>query len=129
MKFKPKEIMVNLPTVLTFSSEDEVVEMASAFNTFVHGKVKMKYEVLGTLGGQYVGLFYIQRNNESQQLRDEFVDAINQEEEQTHQLKKEETPYELRQRGILINDDGEYCRQVPECGCGLCRDPYMGFKP
>lgn len=84
MKFKPKEVMVNLPTVLTFQSEDEIVQMASAFNTFIHGKVKMKYEVLGVLGGQHVGLFYIQRNNESQQLRDEFVDAINQEEESTH---------------------------------------------
>lgn len=91
MKFKPKEVMVNLPTVLTFQEEDEIVEMASAFNTFIHGKVKMKYEVLGTLGGQYVGLFYIQRNTESQQLRDEFMAAINAEEEANHvaeQLKK-----------------------------------------
>ena len=87
MKFKPKEVMVNLPTVLTFQSEDEIVQMASAFNTFIHGKVKMKYEVLGVLGGQHVGLFYIQRNNESQQLRDEFVDAINQEEESAHAAK------------------------------------------
>lgn len=81
MKFKPKEIMVNLPTVLTFTAEDEIVMMAATFNTFVHGKVKMKYEVLGTLGGQYIGLFYIQRNNESQQLRDEFINLINEEEE------------------------------------------------
>lgn len=87
MKFKPKEVLVNLPTVLTFQNEDEIVQMASAFNTFIHGKVKMKYEVLGVLGGQHVGLFYIQRNNESQQLRDEFVDAINQEEEATHAAK------------------------------------------
>lgn len=84
MKFKPKEVLVNLPTVLTFQSEDEIVQMASAFNAFIHGKVKMKYEVLGVLGGQHVGLFYIQRNNESQQLRDEFVDAINAEEEANH---------------------------------------------
>lgn len=84
MKFKPKEVMVNLPTVLSFQEEDEIVEMASAFNSFIHGKVKMKYEVLGTLGGQYVGLFYIQRNNESQQLRDEFMAAINAEEEAIH---------------------------------------------
>lgn len=80
MKFKPKEVLVNLPVVLTFQQEDEVVQMAAAFNTFVHGKVKMKYEVLGTLGGQYVALFYIQRNNESQQLHDEFIEMINAEE-------------------------------------------------
>lgn len=81
MKFKPKEVMVNLPTVLTFSDEEEIVQMTAAFNTFIHGKVKMKYEVLGKLGGQYVGLFYIQRNDESQQLRDEWVLAINTEEQ------------------------------------------------
>lgn len=83
MKFKPKEVLVNLPVVLTFAQEDEIVQMAAAFNTFVHGKVKMKYEVLGTLGGQYVALFYIQRNSESQQLHDEFVAMINAEEEQS----------------------------------------------
>lgn len=82
MKFKPKEVLVNLPVVLTFATEDEVVQMAAAFNTFVHGKVKMKYEVLGTLGGQYVALFYIQRNSESQQLHDEFVRMIEDEEMQ-----------------------------------------------
>lgn len=83
MKFKPKEVLVNLPVVLTFQAEDEVVQMAAAFNTFVHGKVKMKYEVLGTLGGQYVALFYIQRNSESQQLHDEFIEMINAEEQET----------------------------------------------
>jgi hypothetical protein len=89
MKFKPKEVLVNLPTVLTsFQSEEEIVQMAAAFNTFVHGKVKMKYEVLGTLGGQYVGLFYIQRNSESQQLHDEFMEMINQEEIQAHELER-----------------------------------------
>lgn len=82
MKFKPKEVLVNLPVVLTFPVEDEIVQMAAAFNTFIHGKVKMKYEVLGTLGGQYVALFYIQRNSESQQLHDEFTQMIEDEEMQ-----------------------------------------------
>lgn len=80
MKFKPKEVLVNLPVALTFTNEDEIVQMAAAFNTFIHGKVKMKYEVLGTLGGQTIGLFYLQRNNESQELRDEFMKMINAEE-------------------------------------------------
>ena len=40
----------------------------------------MKYEVLGTLSGQMLGLFYMQRNNESQQLRDEFMQLIQDEE-------------------------------------------------
>jgi hypothetical protein len=82
MKFKPKEVMVNLPTVLTFQAENEIAPTAAAFNAFIHGKVKMKYEVLGVLGNQYVVLFYMQRNNESQQLHDEFIEMINAEEEQ-----------------------------------------------
>jgi len=80
MKFKPKEIMVNLPVVLTFAQEGEDAALAANFNTFVHGKVRLKYEALGTLGGQYVSLFYMQRNHESQQLRDEFMQMIQDEE-------------------------------------------------
>lgn len=79
MKVKPKEAMVNVPVVLLFNTEDEIPALASGFNTFLHGKVKMKYEVLGTLNEQFVGLFYLQRNNESQQLRDEFMRLIEQE--------------------------------------------------
>lgn len=82
MKFKPKEILVNLPAVHLFALEDEVPAFAATINTIVHGKVKIKYELLGSLGGQFVGLFYVQRNNESQQLRDEFMQMINEEEDQ-----------------------------------------------
>lgn len=81
MKFKPKEIMVNLPAVHLFSSEDEIPALAAAINTIIHGKVKIKCETVGVLGGQHVGLFYIQRNSESQELREEFTRLINQEEQ------------------------------------------------
>lgn len=77
MKIKPKEILVNLPVVLMFDSEDKIAEFASNINTIIHGKVKIKYEIVGLLNKQYVGLFYIQRNNESQALRDEFFSMIN----------------------------------------------------
>ena len=80
MKFKPKDVQVNLPVVLTFDDKEDIVKMAAAFNTFVHGKVKLKYEELGLLGGKFVGLFYLQRNNESQELRDEFMKMIQEEE-------------------------------------------------
>ena len=120
MKFKPKEIMVNLPTVLTFQTEDEIVEMASSFNNFVHGKVKMKYEVLGVLGGQHVGLFYIQRNTESQQLRDEFTNAINMEEEANHAAKNP-APVKVEDDDEEDDDDNPFevnflqnaCRSFP----------------
>ena len=80
MKFKPKEIMVNLPAIHLFASEKDVPMTAAAINTIVHGKVKIKYEILGTLGGQVAGLFYVQRNHESQQIRDEFMQMILEEE-------------------------------------------------
>ena len=88
MKFKPKEMMVNLPTVLTYTHEGEDAQMATNFNTFVHGKVHMKYEYLGTLGGQHVSIFYIQRNDEFSQMREEFMSAILQEEESNHVTKR-----------------------------------------
>jgi hypothetical protein len=80
MKVKPKEIMVNLPVVLTFTHEGEDAALASGFNTFLHGKVRLKYEVLGKLNDQYVSIFYLQRNNEYQSLREQFVDMIEKEE-------------------------------------------------
>jgi hypothetical protein len=79
MRFKPKEVLVNLPVVLIFDHEDGDAQLASAFNTFIHGKVHLKYETLGMLGGRYVSLFYMQRSPESQQLRDEFMQMIENE--------------------------------------------------
>lgn len=128
MKIKPKEILVNLPVVLLFADYHEISLFASTVNTIIHGKVKVKCEELGQLGGQYVGLFYLQRNLESQEMRDEFMKVIENEEMEEHRaptppekklsLKEIE---EIRKSGILINNDGVYCRQVPECGCGECR--------
>lgn len=80
MKFKPKEILVNLPVVHLFGTEDEIPALAAAVNTFIHGKIKIKCETLGVLAGQTVGLFYLQRNHESQELREEFMKMIEAEE-------------------------------------------------
>ena len=80
MKVKPKEVLVNLPAVHLFQNEDEITALAAAVNTIIHGKVKVKCEVLGSLGGQVVGIFYLQRNHEFQQIRDDFVGLIQQEE-------------------------------------------------
>lgn len=85
MKVKPKEVFVNLPVALLFNTEDEIPQLASGFNTFLHGKVRLKYETIGELNGQWVGLFYLQRNDESQQLRDEFVRLIEEEQISKHQ--------------------------------------------
>jgi hypothetical protein len=79
MKIKPKEIMVNLPTVHLFDYEGEDAQLAANFNTFVHGKSHLKYEFLGTLGAQLVSIFYLQRNDEFSQLRESFMVMIESE--------------------------------------------------
>lgn len=80
MKIKPKEIFVNLPIVLTFADQEEIPKFAANINTIVHGKVKVKYEELGFLGEQCVGIFYLQRNLEFSELRNQFMEMIENEE-------------------------------------------------
>ncbi len=79
MKIKPKEILVNLPIVLTFQTSEEILVFAANINSLIHGKVKVKCEELGMLGPNHMGLFYLQRNNEYQELREEFLNLIEQE--------------------------------------------------
>jgi len=80
MKVKPKEVLVNLPVALLFDEPWEVASFAANINAILHGKVRLKAEELGTLGGRHVGLFYLQRNNESQEIHDEFMRLIEEEE-------------------------------------------------
>lgn len=84
MKVKPKEVMVNLPVALLFDEPWEIISFAANINTILHGKVKLKVEELGVLGGRHVGLFYLDRNPEYHQIRDEFVRLIEQEEIVNH---------------------------------------------
>lgn len=84
MKVKPKEVMVNLPVALLFDEPWEVISFAANINTILHGKVKLKVEELGALGGRTVGLFYLDRNDEYHQIRDEFMRLIEQEEYVSH---------------------------------------------
>lgn len=80
MKVKPKEVMINVPVALTFADVNQIPEFAANINTLIHGKVKIKYEELGSLGGQFIGLFYINRNDEFTELRAEFREMIEAEE-------------------------------------------------
>ena len=111
-KVKPKDVMVNLPTVLLFDNEDAIPEIAANFNTFLHGKVRMKYEVLGQIGGQSVGIFYLQRNDEFSQLREQFTTMIEAEEMSNHQLP------------AMIDDEGwpDLAGAINDCSNehGLC---------
>ncbi len=84
MKVKPKEVLLNLPVALLFDEPWEIASFAANINQILHGKVRLKAEELGTLGGRFVGLFYLQRNDESQQIHDEFMRLIEEEEVQQH---------------------------------------------
>lgn len=80
MKVKPKEVLLNLPITLMFRDYHEIPAFAENINQLIHGKVKIKCEELGCLGGQYVGLFYLQRNDEFTEMRRTFKEMIEQEE-------------------------------------------------
>lgn len=88
MKVKPKETLLNLPIVIMFGDYHEIPNFASNINQLVHGKVKVKYEELGMLGGQYVGLFYFQRNDEFEEMRTSFKQMIEKEEIDTYNASK-----------------------------------------
>lgn len=80
--------MLNLPITLMFRDYHEIPEFAANINQLVHGKVKIKYEELGVLGGQYVGLFYMQRNDEFSEMRQEFKQMIEEEEQALYELNR-----------------------------------------
>jgi hypothetical protein len=128
MKVKPKEIMVDLPAAHLFSSEDEMAQFASAINTIIHGKVKVKYDVLGILGGRYVGLFYVQRNLEFGEIHDEFIRLIEQEEMAASQVTvgdevlSEDEAEEVENKHGFCMDCDEYVmlhhKGLHHCWCG-----------
>jgi hypothetical protein len=89
MKVKPKEIFVNLPMVLMFSTHDEIAQLAANINQIIFGKVKVKCEELGVLGNQHVGIFYLQRNDEFTELRQQFVTMIETEEVENYNKKSQ----------------------------------------
>lgn len=136
MHVKPKEILVNIPVVLMFNDYHEIPAFAASLNGIIHGKVKLKYEELGILGKQYVGLFYFQRNDEYHKLRNSFLELLEHEE-----IKSSSPPLNsdlfahLESAADTIppkkeeHEPGWNCRRVPECGCGWCYDSYGGNKP
>ena len=113
MKVKPKEVMVNLPVALLFDESWEIISFAANINTILHGKVKLKVEELGTLGGRHVGIFYLDRNSEYHEIRDEFVRLIEQEEIVNHSS----VPYVGEEDQIAEQYDENF-GDNKECLCG-----------
>jgi hypothetical protein len=112
MKVKPKEILVNLPIVLLFDGEDEIAKFASNINALIHGKVKVKCEELGVLNNQFVGIFYLQRNNEYGELRQQFINMIENEEVLEHN------------RALPRKNGGVECDvEAGPCACGAWHNP------
>jgi hypothetical protein len=116
MKVKPKEIFVNLPIVLMFEEEEDIPKLAANVNQIIHGKIHMKYEELGVIGGQFVGIFYLQRNDEFTDLRQKFVTMIDAEETWNYNVK-------------VTSSDAMFCDHANEyavnCECNekcYCKD-------
>lgn len=112
MKVKPKEVMVNLPVALLFDESWEIISFAANINTILHGKVKLKVEELGSLGGRHVGLFYLDRNSEYHEIRDEFVRLIEQEEIVNY------APPPLSEEDQIAEQYDENFGDNKECLCG-----------
>jgi len=77
LSVKSKSVLIDLPSVKFFDDKDEIVYFAKVINQFIHGKIKVKCEFLGSIGEKYVGLFYLKRNFESGELKDDVMKMIN----------------------------------------------------
>jgi hypothetical protein len=80
MHIKPTQISVTLPTTLFCKNEEEVAKFAADINSIIFGKVKIKYTGMGMISDKYVGILYLQRNQEYQKLYDEFRQLIEDQE-------------------------------------------------
>ena len=112
---------MNLPVALLFDSTEEVVAFAANINAILHGKVRLKAEELGALGGKHVGLFYLQRNIESQEIHDEFVRLI----EMEASGFTAEADTELKRAGCdefeMLHEKGDaHCRCGENWNNGMC---------
>lgn len=79
-KVKPKEILVDLPSIIPFDSIDETNQFVASINSIIHGKVKLKFQDLGKLNDKHMCIVYLQRNIEYQKLYDSFRQLIDSEE-------------------------------------------------
>lgn len=126
MKIKPKEVLLNLPVALLFDEPWEIASFAANINTILHGKVRLKAEELGVLGGRHVGLFYLQRNNESQEIHDEFIRLIEEELIEAHggalpEIEDEESNHEGEDtHALCLNCYNTILHQkgLEHCVCG-----------
>ena len=112
MKIKPKEAMLNLPIVLYFDNENEIHAFASNINTVIHGKVKMKYDVLGMLAEKYVSIFYLQRNDEYHSLREDFRVMIENDEMDQTWLN---APFTKEEQALVDKADDFYFTEAMYC--------------
>lgn len=95
MKVKPKKLLCNLPIYVLFDREDDISLFAANINTILHGKQKLKYEIPGTHAGQLIGLFYIDRTPEYQELRDFVLEYMADKEETLEEKAEREREEDL----------------------------------
>lgn len=97
MRIKPKEVLIDVPTAIIMKDDDEAACFASNINTVLHGKVKIKTDYVGSLEAGEIFIFYLQRNDEFSELREEFLNMIESEEMSKPQ------PLNGRESSLLAN--------------------------
>jgi hypothetical protein len=126
MKIKPKKVLVDLPIYLLFETLDEVPQFAAHINAILHGKMKAKYEDMGSHAGQFIGLFYLERNDEYHDLR-EFVRCYVADGEEARMLREtlEEKASEKQERQTQQDkQDKEYQKEHMTCECGVEKNDF-----
>lgn len=76
MKIKPKDVQVNLPCHFEFKDEDECAQMAANINSVLHGRSRVKYDIMGTRGDMVVGLLYLERWGEYLEYREFLAEFV-----------------------------------------------------
>ena len=80
MKIKAKQIPLIVPTVIPFDDIFHTTHFAETLNQMIHGKSKIKFEILGKLNYKVMVLFYFTRNSEFHSVKKEFKELIEREE-------------------------------------------------
>lgn len=73
MKVKPKQVLVNVPVILTFYDYHEIRHVEDYFNEVFSGKNKIKSEELQSCNEEYAAIFYFKKDKEYTQLVKEYA--------------------------------------------------------
>ena len=67
-KIKPKSVLLNLPSILSFQDYHEIRNMEDNFNELTVGRTRIKSEELGFYDGSYQAIFYLKKDKDYKQM-------------------------------------------------------------